>query len=215
MNNDISNTRKVAWSGRVISVQPRIRLTRSYDERYHSYPGYLLRLEGACGDQSGEFLVAVGNSAHERHAFCIGMELSGVSIPVANPRLEVAGLYRTSRIVILREAENAQSSSPPFHGVPPELETYRFRGHRRLDPRTFQSKCLTCIWGCRMPVTIILDQWDQSRKKYRFETFCYGPKSCPLYRAGATRKVPGRGGLNWEEEDWVDQETTAHRRPDD
>jgi hypothetical protein len=143
------------------------------------------------------------------------MEVSGVSVPVADPRLEVAGLYRTSRIVILKEAEDAQSPSPPFHGVPPDLETYRFRGHRRLDPRTYESKCLTCIWGCRMPVEIILDQWNKSRKKYRFETFCYGPKSCRLYRAGATRKVPGKDGFGWEEEDWVDQEATAHRRPDD
>jgi len=40
----------------------------------------------------------------------------------------------------------------------------------------------------------------------RFETFCYGPKSCALYRAGPTRKVPGRKGMSWEEEDWVDEE---------
>ena len=40
-----------------------------------------------------------------------------------------------------------------------------------------------------------------AKKKYRFETFSYGPKSCPLYRAGATRKVPGRAGMSWEEED--------------
>ena len=28
---------KIAWSGRIVSVQPRIRLTRSFDERYHGY----------------------------------------------------------------------------------------------------------------------------------------------------------------------------------
>jgi len=30
-------------------------------------------------------------------------------------------------------------------------------------------------------------------------TFCYGPKSCPLYKAGPTRKVPGHRGIVWEE----------------
>lgn len=30
---------KAAWSGRVVSVQPRIRLSRSFDERSHSYLG--------------------------------------------------------------------------------------------------------------------------------------------------------------------------------
>ena len=66
-----------------------------------------------------------------------------------------------------------------------------------------------------MPVEMIIDHWDPDRKKYRFETFCYGPKSCSLYRAGPQRKVPGRRGMVWEEGDWVDEEETAHRDPDE
>ena len=42
-------TEKAAWSGRVLAVQPRIRLLRSFDERHHSYQGYVLRIEGTCG----------------------------------------------------------------------------------------------------------------------------------------------------------------------
>jgi hypothetical protein len=66
-----------------------------------------------------------------------------------------------------------------------------------------------------MPVEIIVDQWNPSQVRYRIETFCYGPKSCALYQAGPTRKVPGRKSMVWEEEDWVDEEATAHRGPDD
>ena len=68
----------------------------------------------------------------------------------------------------------------------------------------------------------------------RFETFCYGPRSCTLYKAGAPRKmpgrkvpgrkvpgrkvpgrkvpgrkVPGRKGMTWVEEE------TTHRGPDE
>lgn len=43
---------KVQWSGRIASVQPRIRLMRSFDERSHSYLGYVLRIEGTCKDVS-------------------------------------------------------------------------------------------------------------------------------------------------------------------
>ena len=43
----------------------------------------------------------------------------------------------------------------------------------------------------------------------------YGPKSCPIYKAGPTRKVPGRKGMSWEEEDWIDEEATAHRGMDE
>jgi hypothetical protein len=53
----------------------------------------VLRLDGTCGDASGEFLIAVGKAAHEKHRFSIGMEVGGVSMPVPDPRLETAGFY--------------------------------------------------------------------------------------------------------------------------
>jgi len=211
MSKASSHADKVAWAGRLAAVQPRIRLTRSFDERQHSYQGYVLRVEGECGDDTGEFLIAVGKGAHQEHRFEARMQVSGVSVPVADPRLEVAGFYKTSGIKTERATEEPVSSGPPFHGVPPDLAAYRSRGHRRLDARTYGAKCATCIWGCRMPVEMIVDHWNPSKKKYRFETFCYGPKSCRLYQAGPTRKVPGRKGMTWEEEDWVDEDATSHR----
>jgi hypothetical protein len=168
-----------------------------------------------CNDENKEFLVAVGKGAYSKHQFHAGMELSGLSIPVDDQRFEVAGFYKTTRIKIEKDSSDILQKGPPFLGVPPDLPTYRARGHRRLDTRTYEANCKTCIWGCRMPVEIIVDQWNPSRKKYRFETFCYGPKSCPFYRAGATRKVTGRKGMTREEEDWVDEDATAHRGPND
>ncbi len=63
-----------------------------------------------------------------------------------------------------------------------------------------------------MAVELVIDHWDRNKKpRYREESFCYGPLSCRLYKAGATRKVPGRNGMTWEEEDWIDEEAVAHR----
>ena len=208
-------TEKVAWSGRIVSIQPRIRLMRSFDERSHSYLGYVLRVEGTIGDESGEFQVALGKVAQAKHRFRVGMEASGLAVPVPDPRLETAGFYKASGLKILKDAGGDPPAGPPFHGVPPDLETYRNRGHRRLDSRTYDAKCTTCIWGCRMPVEMIIDHWNPSKKRYRFETFCYGPKSCILYKAGPTRKVPGRKGMSYTEEDWVDEDAIAHRGLDD
>ncbi len=59
----------------------------------------------------------------------------------------------------------------------------------------------TCQWGCRMAVTMIIDQWNPGVVKRRFETFCYGPESCVLYRAGPARVVPGRRGMSYTEEE--------------
>jgi hypothetical protein len=66
-----------------------------------------------------------------------------------------------------------------------------------------------------MPVEMIIDHWNPSKRRYRFETFCYGPKSCSFYRAGPTRNVPGRKGMSYTKEDWVDEYATSHRGPDD
>jgi len=210
-----SITEKVAWSGRIISVQPRIRLMRSFDERSHSYLGYMLRVKGTVGNEPCEFQVALGKAAQAKHRFHAGMDASGDAVPVPDPRLETAGFYKASGLKILKDTEGEPPAGPPFHGEPFDLETYRSRGHRRLDARTYDTKCTTCIWGCRMPVEMIIDHWNPSRKRYRFETFCYGPKSCLFYRPGPTRKVPGRKGMSYTEEDWVDEDTTAHRGPDD
>jgi hypothetical protein len=210
-----TKVKEIAWSGRIVAVQPRIRLMRSFDQRYQSYHGYVLHIDGTYAERAGEFLIAVGREAHEKYRFCVGMELRGLSIPVDDPRLETAGFYKTSRIKVGKQAGGGSSAAPPFLGVPPDLETYRSRGHRRLDVRIYESKCKTCIWGCRMPVEMIIDQWNPSRKRHRFETFCYGPKTCPFYRAGAPRRVPGRKGMSYTEEDWVDEEATSHRGPDD
>jgi len=49
---------KITWSGRIVAVQPRIRLMRSFDERHHSYQGYVLRVDGTCGNENGEFQIS-------------------------------------------------------------------------------------------------------------------------------------------------------------
>jgi hypothetical protein len=118
---------KIPWRGTVVAVQPRIRLTRSFDERSHTYQGYVLRVDGKIGDETQDFLIAVGEGAHRKHHFRIGDQLSGEGHPVADPGLETS----------------------------------------------------------------------------------------ELYKAGTARKVPGRHGMSYTEEDWVDGDATSHRGPDE
>ena len=203
----------IDWHGLTVSVQPRIRLTRSFDERTHSYLGYSLVLEGVIGGERRQFSVGIGKVAQDKHAFRVGDEVSGRGIPVAYSRKEPVELYRASKLEVLQRADE-DWVPPPWHSAPPGLETYRWRGHRRLSARTYGSKCRSCIWGCRMPVEMIIDPWNP-RMQYRYETFCYGPKSCENYRAGPRRVVPGRKGMRFEEPGWVDEQETAHRDMDE
>jgi hypothetical protein len=205
---------KAAWSGRIISAQPRIRLTRSFDESSRSYLGYCLLIEGAIGEETGQFSIGIGEAAQHRHQFRAGDHVSGESVPVLYPEREPVAYYRTSKLRMLRREVDPGGNPPPWHGPPPDLEAYRMRGCRRLSARTYDSRCTTCIWGCRMAVEMIIDPWNP-KIRYRSETFCYGPKSCPYYKAGPRRVVPGRKGMQWEEPDWVDEQATDHRAMDE
>ena len=142
-------------AGRVLlSVQPRIRLTRSFDQRSHSYLGYSLKVRGRVGSEAREFLVGVGQGAHTRHHFRTGNAVSGDALPIPDARLETVEFYKVSKLKVgLPEAEDE----------PPPLAVYRERGHRRLAARTFQEKCWSCIWGCQMPVEMIDDRSVESR----------------------------------------------------
>jgi hypothetical protein len=205
---------KLAWHGDLVAIQPRIRLLRSFDERSHVYLGYVLQVAGTIGGEERPFSVAIGEAAQAKHQLRAGEHLAGECLPVADPRTEVAEFYKVSKLKVLERGADAKGDAPPWLGVPVPLPTYRERGHRRLDARTYERSCATCVWGCKMAVEIVVDQWNPS-KRYRVETFCYGPLACRLYKAGPTRKVPGRNGMSWEEADWIDADTVRHRGPED
>lgn len=163
---------KIIFQGMLIAVQPRIRLLRSFDERSHNYLGYALRVNGVIGNEEREFTVGIGKGAQEKHEFRAGDVVSGESLPVQDKSLETVEFYKASKLRFVQRSQEIEEKTPPWMGVPVELETYRRRGHRRLDARTYESKCSSCIWGCKMAVEIIIDHWNRGNKKYRQETFC-------------------------------------------
>ena len=151
---------KLNWQGTLLAIQPRIRLMRSFDQRSHSYLGYAIRIQGTIADEEREFSVGIGPAAHVKNKFQVGDNLSGRAEPVADPRMEPVEFYKASGLKIIERACEEATSPPPWLGVPPELPIYRERGHRRLDAKTYTARCSTCIWGCRMPVEMIIDQWN-------------------------------------------------------
>lgn len=206
---------KSTFTGKITSIQPRIRLRRSFDEASHTYLGYAIKLDGEINNQHNIFSIGIGKAAHAKHQFKVNDVISGECLPVPEPDMEPVGFYKVSKLKLISPG-TIDSTSAPWELVPPELEVYRERGHRRLAARTYDTKCSSCMWGCRMPVEIIVDNWNpRGRRKYRFETFCYGPLSCKLYKAGPNRKVEGRNGMVYVEEDWVDAQMTEHRDPDE
>jgi hypothetical protein len=142
---------KLTWAGTITGVQPRIRLTRSFDQSSHTYLGYVLRLDGSVGGEKREFIVAIGKAVQVKHSFRVGDKITGESEPVEDARIEVAGLYKTAKLKVLNRPSPEAPSPPPWLGVPPALDVYRARGHRRLDAKTYESKCSSCTWARRWP----------------------------------------------------------------
>lgn len=171
---------KSTFKGTIISIQPRIRLTRSFDEASHTYLGYAIALEGEINNQHNTFSIGIGEAAHAKHQFKVNDVISGECVPVPDPDLEPTQYYKVSKLKLISQGTIGSTSSP-WELVSPELEVFRERGHRRLATRTYETKCSSCMWGCRMPVEIIIDNWNpRGRKKYRFETFCYCESELPI-----------------------------------
>jgi hypothetical protein len=91
---------KIPWRGVLLSVQPRIRLTRSFDQRSHTYLGYALKVSGRIGNETREFLVGEGQDAHTKHHFRPGNAVSGEAVPVPDARLETVEFYKVSKLKV-------------------------------------------------------------------------------------------------------------------
>jgi hypothetical protein len=79
---------KLHWDGEIVSIQPRIRLTRSFDQRSHAYLGYALSLHGSIGGEARAFSVGIGKAAQAKLAFRVG--------DIAGPTSKRCSAYATS-----------------------------------------------------------------------------------------------------------------------
>jgi len=93
---------KVPFQGTLTSIQPRIRLTRSFDERAHSYLGDVLVIAGTIGDEPRPFSIAIGQAAHSKHQFSTGDHISGEGHPVANDNTDKPGKRSVTGVVKLK-----------------------------------------------------------------------------------------------------------------
>jgi hypothetical protein len=195
---------KILFTGRIVSVKARIRLIRSFDQvPTHQYQGYTLLLDGKVdGVSRSRLRVAIGPKAHEQHKFRIGDSIKSAAIPVADRETEWAEFYKVSELQLIERTHPGDWPPGPDGGIAPPLEQYREHGHLRLKREVCETACFECPFGLTMPTQIILDHWNPSIVKWRFETHCYGPRDCPRYKAGPPYRVPGRSpGMVYVDDD--------------
>lgn len=173
-----------------MSVQPRSKVWRyRLDNRTHGMIGYNLFLTGKADGEARDFSIAISERQQNRLRFHIGDEISGTAWTKQYPKWEYADYYRAGALKKTAEAAFVdEAKDSPWVGEVPALEVYAWHGCRLLDKRRWGSKCVTCKWACMANVAIEYD-WGVSQK-FRFESFCYGPKNCKLYKMGPPRPVP-------------------------
>jgi hypothetical protein len=205
------DSEKIKWAGRITAVQPRTRVWRYVsDNRTHYHTGYNLFLTG---DQ-GAFSVAISEKQQQKMAFRIGDLATGTAWTKKHPKREAADYYRAGALKVVERADEMDSTSEPWIACVPALAVYEARGARMLATARWRGKCHGCIWANKASVEI---QWcfDKDIKRYRLETFCYGPKSCSHYAMGKPRNVPYRGGRSGVDDGCLDDIITDHRGWDD
>ena len=111
---------KIKVEGRIVSIQPRIRLLRSFDQRQHNYPGYALLVESAADRK--QVWIGVGPAAQAKFGFCAGGNFSAEVEPVANSDLEPVDYYKAAKIRYT-PGNSQPGSPPPWFSVPPDLPT--------------------------------------------------------------------------------------------
>jgi hypothetical protein len=180
---------KVEWSGIVVAIQPRTVVWRyKIDNRTHYHKGYNIFLNGEVDGTAAPFSVAISEAQQQKLEFRIGDAAKGTAWTKMYKESDYADYYRAGGLKILCRATQTGTASPPFLIPPPDMATYEWRGARMLSLSSYKSKCFQCAWATMAAVEIEYN-WGKT-KKYRFESFCYGPKSCKLYKMGKSRAVP-------------------------
>jgi hypothetical protein len=207
---------KIEWRGKIISIQPRTRVWRYVtDNRTHYHIGYNIFLEGYADGSDGQFSVAISEAQQQKYGFRIGDEAQGTAWTKQYPEREYADYYRAGSLKRISTAPTcAETASPPWIISMPDMETYEARGARMLSQSLWKTNCFPCVWASMSNVEIIWD-FDKKISKYRFESFCYGPKSCKFYQMGRPRSVPYKGRSSVLDDGWLDDLCSENRDYDE
>jgi len=212
----IDTSSKVNWQGKIVSIQPRTRVWRYLtDNRTHYHLGYNFFIEGHSSDSKKHFTVAISEKQQLKGLFRIDDVIEGTAWIKKYEEREFADYYRAGSLKLLdRVNEKFEVISPPWTMMPPSIQTYEERGARILSESLWKTKCFKCIWANMANVEI---QWDFDKdiKKYRFETFCYGPKSCKYYKMGRPRTVPYKNRGSALDDGYLDELCTEGRDEND
>ena len=85
---------KLNFKGTIKSIQPRIRLTRSFNESSHTYLGYAIKISGIIDADERDFSIGIGKAAQAKFNFKVNDIISGKCLPFPDPDMEPVDYYK-------------------------------------------------------------------------------------------------------------------------
>ena len=209
-----NDPKKIEWQGTIVSVQPRTTVWRyRLENRTHYHRGYNIFLDGEVNGIKKRFSVAISEKQQQKFVFRIDDEVKGTAWTKMYAVSDFADYYRAGGLKITKRSRQVKTTHPPYLIEPPDMATYEMRGARMLSAACYNGKCFQCAFATMSAVEIEYN-WGVS-KKYRFESFCYGPFSCKQYKMGKARAVPYKDCGSDYDTGWMDDLCTERRGDDE
>jgi hypothetical protein len=186
----------VRFWGTVLSVKPRLVLTKWESETTARGDGYLVLIEGMStegGNRSelGRFTVAFGPATMVRRGLAVGDLLRGDAHRVPEGTQDTpAELYRVGVLRTIARAGDPGTGplpdlDPPRTDTPLTPDQAEAAPRRPLRPSHLDTggPCCLCGYGVIVPVVRLSDPREYRNGRWSQVPACLGPNACPHYAA--------------------------------
>ncbi len=184
----------VRFWGIVLSVKPRLVLTKFEGQTVAKCAGHLVLIDGTQSTNGGtaqgsHFTVALGPTAREKRDVSPGDLLRGDAhlVPPENADTP-ADLYRVGTLRTIARANEpggkpASSPDPPRTDPPLTPDDAEIAPRRALNPTNLEETgpCYACPYGVVVPVVRLSDPRDYRTGTWSRVPACLGPLDCPHF----------------------------------
>ena len=180
----------IRFWGRVVSLRPRLVLTKFEGSTEASCPGYILTLEGTLTEGSAPpvgstFTVAIGPATMQNREIALGDLLRGDAHPVPDGLPDVpAQLYKVGVLRLIARTETEIPLDPPRTDSPLSPDEVEKAPRRALAIKCLLSErggCRDCSHAVLACVVRLTDPRNYRTGRWSQVPACLGPESCPHF----------------------------------
>jgi len=179
----------IRFWGRVLSLRPRLIVSKFEGTTEAHCPGYILTLDGTLTEGMATpigqvFTVAIGPATLQNREIQVGDLLRGDAYPVPEALPDTpAQLYKVGVLRVIAPAESAPPADPPRTDPALNPEQTAQAPRRALAPACLEmGVCGECVYGVVACVVRLTDPRSYRQGSWMQVPACLGPADCPHFR---------------------------------